>query len=664
MVILLFEYHECELGEYDMKKILVADNHQVVLKFMHNLLEKAGYDVKTAVDGLSALKMLDDYSPDVIFIDLIMPNIDGKDLCRIIRSIPRFKNIYIVILSSILVEYGSAGKALGADAFIAKGPFNSMGSHVLSVLKGLDSDSPHDLVNIIHGEGEIYPREATKELLLAQDHLRMILENLSEGIIELTSDGKIIYANNAAVNIIEISKEKLLSLYFSNIFNKKFRWKTKDLFNKYKNNPEKTWINELSVAINDKEVLMSMIQLNGCANKSNIVILNDITEQKKYEIHLRKIQKIEAISTLSGGIAHNINNVFMGILGNVSLMLLNTDSGHPNYEKLKNLEDYINQGGKLTSELLAYAMGGKYQVKVTDLNRVIKHQTQMFGEMKKEITITEKYETDLWPVAVDRGQLEQVILNLYINAWQAMGKSGNIFVKTENIILDKKFSTPRELPPGRYVNITVEDTGAGMDEEILDKIFDPFFTTREKEGGTGLGLSSVYGIIKNHKGVIDVKSRPGAGTSFYIFLPVTSEKELEEENNFSGEICTAEGSILIVDDEETNLQVVKEMLKYMGYNVSTASSGSKAIDILKQESSDSVVSDFDLIILDMIMPGMDGGEVYDQIKEIKSDVKVLLASGYSRDESVEKILKRGCNGFLQKPYTINTLSNKIRDILD
>ena len=631
---------------------------------MQNLLQRTGYDVKTAVDGLSALKLLDDYTPDVVFIDLIMPNINGTELCRIIRNIPRFKNVYIVILSSIVLEYGPACKELGADAFIAKGPFNNMGPHVLSVLKGLESDSPQDLADIIHGEEEIYPREATKELLFAQNHLRMILENLSEGIIELTFDGKIIYANNAAVNIIGISKEKLLSLYFSNIFNENFRWKTKDLFNKYKNNPEKKWINELSIAINDKEVLMSMVQLNGCANKSNIVILNDVTEQRKYEIHLRRIQKIEAISTLSGGIAHNINNIFMGILGNVSLMLLNMDSGHPNYEKLKNLEDYINQGGKLTSELLAYAMGGKYQVEVTDLNRVIKHQTQMFGEMKKEITIIEKYETDLWPVAVDRGQLEQVILNLYINAWQAMDKSGNIFVKTENIILDENFSISHELPPGRYVNITVEDTGRGMDEKILHKIFDPFFTTREQEGGTGLGLSSAYGIIKNHRGVIDVKSRPGEGTSFYIFLPTSSEIVAEkEDNDFSGEICTAEGSILIVDDEEANLQVVKEMLKYMGYNVSTASSGVKAINILKQEASESVVSNFDLIILDMIMPGMDGGEVYDKIKAIKSDAKVLLASGYSRDESVEKILKRGCNGFLQKPYTINTLSNKIRDIL-
>ena len=268
--------------------------------------------------------------------------------------------------------------------------------------------------------------------------------------------------------------------------------------------------------------------INWEGRPATLNFLRDITEKKRLETRIHQAQRMEAIGTLAGGLAHDFNNLLMAIQGNASLMLLRKDSSNPDYSRLKNIEQYIQNGAEITKQLLGFARGGKYQVRATDLNEIVKKSSAMLGRTKKEITIHTKCETEIWAVEVDTGQIQQVLMNLYINAWQAMPGGGELFIETENVKLDRSFVRPYSIRPGKYVKLSLTDTGVGMDENTRQRIFDPFFTTKAMGMGSGLGLASAYGIITNHGGIIDVHSKKGKGTTFSIYLPASKKKVARE----------------------------------------------------------------------------------------------------------------------------------------
>jgi PAS domain S-box-containing protein len=396
-------------------------------------------------------------------------------------------------------------------------------------------------------------------------------------------------------------------------------------------------------------------------------VLRDVSERKDAEAEKRKLetqvqqaQKMESIGTLAGGIAHDFNNILMGIQGNASLMLLKTKSSHAYYDKLKNIETYVENGTELTKQLLGFARRGKYYAIATDLNDVIDKSASMFGRTKKEIRIHSDLQPDIWTVEVDRGQIEQALLNLYVNAWQAMPQGGDLYLKTENVILDADFinNKPYKVEAGDYIKITVTDTGSGIDQETQERIFEPFFTTKEMGRGTGLGLASVYGIIKSHGGYINVYSEAEIGTTFTIYLPASGKEVQQEKREPILTVSKGSGTILLIDDEEMIIKVGEELLQELGYKVLVARSGQGAIKLYKKNTDK-----IDLVIMDMIMPGMGGGETFDHLKEINPDIKVLLSSGYSINGQASEILERGCDGFIQKPFNINQLSEKIQGII-
>jgi CheY-like chemotaxis protein len=368
---------------------------------------------------------------------------------------------------------------------------------------------------------------------------------------------------------------------------------------------------------------------------------------------------MEAIGTLAGGIAHDFNNVLMGIQGHTSLMLLHIDSDHPHFGHITGVEDMVHRGAELTRQLLGFARGGKYEVKVTDLNELVEKSSEMFGRTRKEITVGKKYQQGIWPVEVDRTQIEQVLLNLYVNDWQAMPHGGDLHVETSNVALGASHTKPFGVSPGNYVKVSVNDTGIGIDNATQQKIFDPFFTTKEMGRGTGLGLSSAYGIIKNHGGIINVYSEKEKGSSFNIYLPASEKKFAAREDRLADEILKGTETILLVDDEDVVVDVGEEMLEEMGYKVLVARSGKEGVDVYTKHKEE-----IDLVILDMIMPDMGGGEAYDRMKEEDSDAKVILSSGYSIDGQATEILGRGCNGFIQKPFNMKDLSGKVREIVE
>ena len=398
--------------------------------------------------------------------------------------------------------------------------------------------------------------------------------------------------------------------------------------------------------------------IRGDGSISKMTVFRDTTDLRKLEAQLQQAQKMEAVGTLAGGIAHDFNNLLMAIQGRTSIMLMKKDSSHPDIRHLKGIENNVESAAELTRQLLGFAKGGKYEARPTDLNELVKKENRMFGRTKKEITIHGKYAEDLWSVEVDRGQIEQVLLNLYINAWQAMPGGGNLYLETENVTLDEDYVKPFSIAPGRYVKISVADTGVGMDKATRERIFEPFFTTKEMGRGTGLGLASAYGIIKNHGGFINVYSEKGHGTTFNIYLPA-SEKEAIEEKKPAGSTLRGSETVLFVDDEDMIIEVAGELFEQLGYKVLTAGSGREAIETYEKNKEK-----IDIVLLDMIMPDMSGGETYDKLKEINPDIKVLLASGYSMIGTATEIMGRGCSGFIQKPFKMKELSQKLREILD
>ena len=383
----------------------------------------------------------------------------------------------------------------------------------------------------------------------------------------------------------------------------------------------------------------------------------DITEKRKVDAQLQQAQRLESLGTLAGGIAHDFNNLLMGIQGNVSLMLMDMDSIHHYHKRLMTIEKQVQSGSRLTSHLLGYARKGKYEVKPVDLNNLVRETSDTFGRTKKDLSIYRELAEDLLAIEADPGQIEQVLLNLLVNAADAMPGGGDLILKTFNVThndIKNKLYDPK---PGNYVLLTVSDTGTGMDKETMERIFDPFFTTKEMGRGTGLGLASSYGIIKAHGGYIDAESKKGQGTTFSICLPA-SEKEIQQVVKTAERVIEGTGTVLLVDDEEVIREVGRDLLKAMGYRVLIARDGKEALEVYRKNRDD-----IEIVILDMVMPNMGGGEAYDRMKEIDPNVKVLLSSGYSIDGEATEILGRGCDDFIQKPFNMKELSAKIREIL-
>ena len=381
-------------------------------------------------------------------------------------------------------------------------------------------------------------------------------------------------------------------------------------------------------------------------------------ERMRAEAHLRLVQRLESVGTLAGGIAHDFNNLMMGMLGNLALVMMDIEPAHPYYGKLKKIETQILSGSRLTKQLLGYARKGKYRVEALDFNEIISDSAETFGRTRKQITLRLKLAPEVLGVEADQGQLEQVLLNLFINAADAMPEGGELSIKTTRVHHDQMNSGPYIPKPGYYILFEISDTGVGMEKAVQERIFEPFFTTKEMGRGTGLGLASVYGIVKSHGGYIDVDSTPGAGTTFRIYLPMAVSARPVPTAKPRTVIQSPGGTILLVDDEELVLEVATQMLERCGYQVLAARCGAESIDIFKRQSHQ-----IDLVILDMIMPGMSGGVVFDQLRALDPSIKVLLSSGYNMQGEAEKILRRGCNGFIQKPFKLDELLNKLTKII-
>ena len=640
-----------------MKEILVIDNDVLILEFVVDLLPDDRYVVLTAKDGLSAIDILKTHTPDVIFVDMVMPHISGTKMCKIIQGMERLRKTYVVILSSTVAEEKIDLVEMGVDACIAKGPILEMSENILFVIENPGIAASRCASGEVIGGKFNSPRAITEELLSVKRHFETILETMSDGIIEVTSSGKIIYANTKAVTLVGIPEDKLLGLPISDILTGKEIAEVEKLIKKMPENPTPIFRGS-PITLNRHKISLSILPVINDDLSTCIIILTDVTDKLRMAEQLMQAKKMEALGTLAGGIAHNFNNLLMAIQGNISLMLLEKGLGQRHYDKLKTVEEYVQSGSKITHQLLGLAKGGNRNVKTMDLNWLVKQSSEFFSRTKKEIVLHRKLEKDIWPVEADANQIEQTFLNMYVNAWQAMEKGGDLYIETKNLALKNNDAITYGLNAGNYVRISIADTGSGMNNETMGKIFDPFFTTKEPGTGTGLGLASVYTAIKDHEGTITVESEEGKGTQFDIYLPASRKNENAQQKS-PQLIQKRKGTILFVEDEKWVIDVAKEMLERIGYMCLTAENGNDALTMYTEKGSE-----IDLVILDMIMPGLGGGETFDRLKRIDSKVKVILSSGYGIDGEASEILNRGCCDFIQKPFKISTLSEKIKAALD
>ena len=502
------------------------------------------------------------------------------------------------------------------------------------------------------------------QLVLEREaRFRALGENAPDIIYTINTNGIFSYVNPSWERILGHTNDEVTGKYFVDFVKEEDIDFFKRIFKEI--HSRKEHIGNVECTILHKDGSERLFTLSGAPNldvDGNIIgtvgIFRDISEQKKLEAQLLHAQKMEAIGALAGGIAHDFNNLLTGIQGYTSLMSLDMNASHPLYDKIRGIEDQVRSCAQLTKQLLGFARGGKYEINVSNVNDIVDKTSIMFGRTKKEIRIDRKYEKDVWAVEIDRGQIEQVLLNIYVNAWQAMHSGGSLYLETVNVILDEEFVRPYSVRTGKYVKVSVTDSGIGMDEKTKERIFEPFFTTKELGRGTGLGLASAYGIIKGHNGIISVESEPGCGATFTFYIPA-SDKEVVKVEEVADDLIRGEGTILLVDDEDVIIDVGKESLEVLGYDVLTARSGKEAVEIFKTKNGK-----IDLVILDMIMPGMNGMETFSILKSMNPNIKIILSSGYTAETHSSKIMEMGCNGFIQKPYGLTDLSRKVKDVLD
>lgn len=424
-----------------------------------------------------------------------------------------------------------------------------------------------------------------------------------------------------------------------------------------------SWKGRISTVRKDGNPLEMELTISPVRNPAGQVVNyaivgSDVTEETALEEQLRQSQKLEAIGMLAGGVAHDFNNILTGILGYANMLEPDALPGSTMQEGLHVIQQAAERAAELTKQLLSFARRGRSQNTTVDLNSTILEVVSLLTRtINKNITITEHFDTDQATVMGDPGQLQQVILNLTINARDAMPHGGRLTMRTERKALGaEQLTTYPEAMPGTFVVLSVKDTGVGIEKQNLRRIFEPFFTTKGAGKGTGMGLAMVYGIVKAHKGFVEVESEVGAGTTFTVYLPATDTVPVTAA--VTGARMGGHGLVLLVDDEEVVRKLAHEMLRRAGYEVVTVAGADEAVAWYRAHPSGA-----DLVIIDMVMPGLDGLECFRELKKVAPSVRAILSTGYGLDGHAQDALDAGMVGYVQKPYHMQDLVSAVADAL-
>jgi two-component system cell cycle sensor histidine kinase/response regulator CckA len=497
----------------------------------------------------------------------------------------------------------------------------------------------------------------TQELAISEKWHRSIFDNATDGIMVLDKNGVIMNVNQKACEIHGFEKNALIGVNTGLL----------ESGNKEKHDERMSRILDGETLIFETEHYKkdgSKILLEVSAKALNIggdtyiqSFYRDITEKKRIQEQLMHSQKMESIGSLAGGIAHNFNNILTAILGYSELLLEFSNLDGTSKQRVQNIESSARKAGVMVSKLLSFARRDAHEVLPLNLNDVISDSVKLFeGVLNKRIGLRVDLNSNVSPIEGDPNQLEQVIMNLMVNARDAMPDGGLITVRTAVAELGKSdLDIPADIEPGKYVTLSVSDTGSGISKEIMGRIFDPFFTTKEKGKGTGLGLATVYGIVKDHKGYISVHSEVGKGTSFDIYLPSSSKPayRIPSPRSFAVE---GNENILVIDDDRDVLNFIRDILESHGYTVMTMNNPLTAVDTFRN-----LAARIQLVITDVMMPLMEGSELIKNLRTINANTKIVVVSGYG-NEAIQK--EKLADAFIKKPFEGIELLSTVRKLLD
>ncbi len=510
-------------------------------------------------------------------------------------------------------------------------------------------------------------KKAEQVLKESEERYRIIFEGAAEGILVADMETRRFrYCNPALCEMLGYAEEELIGLGVTDIHPKESLDHVLAEFEAQARG-DRLLVPNLPCLRKDGSVIFADVQTTSAVIdglECNMGFFTDVTKRRQIETQLRQAQKMEAIGTLAGGVAHDFNNILTTIIGNAEFMLMDIDTDNPLTENIEEIKIAGERAAALTRQLLAFSRKQIVQPEILDLNKLLtgieKMLVRLIGE---DIDILMIQESALWKVEIDPGQMEQVIMNLTVNAKDVMPLGGKLTIETANMELDENYFDEHgiiEKQPGSYVLLTVSDTGIGMDKGVQEHIFDPFYTTKEKGKGTGLGLSTSYGIIKQNNGFIWVYSEPGQGSTFKIYLPrvkrdiKTEEKEQPPVENLSGS-----ETVLIVEDDNSLRKLMQKSLQPHGYRILVAENGEDALRISEEHEGT-----IDLMITDVVMPKMGGKETAERLKTLHPQMKVIYMSGYTDDAIVRHgVLAPGLN-FLEKPFSPKGLAHKVREVLD
>ncbi len=514
---------------------------------------------------------------------------------------------------------------------------------------------------------DLLEESAVQVIKESEERYRIIFEGATEGILVADAETRRFrYCNPAICEMLGYTEEELTGLGVADIHPKESLDHVVAELEARKRGDRLPGPN-LPCLRKDGSIIYADIQTTPAiidGRDCNVGFFTDVTRRMQIESQLRQAQKMEAIGTLAGGVAHDFNNILTTIIGYADLMLTTIDTDNPLIEDVKEIKIAGERAATLTRQLLAFSRKQIVQPKILDLNNLLTNIEKMLARLiGEDIEILIIQGTALWKVEMDPGQVEQVIMNLAINAKDAMPVGGKLIIETINMDLDDDYFAGHgivEKPPGSYVMMTVTDTGTGMDRKVQEHIFDPFYTTKEKGRGTGLGLATSYGIVKQNNGFIWVYSEPGHGSTFKIYLPgVKGDVKAEEKEQPSVEYLNGSETVLVVEDDNSLRRLAQKTLRSHGYSVLVAENGEDALRISKEHEGT-----IDLMITDVVMPKMCGRKTAERLQPLYPGMKVIYMSGYTDDSIVyHGVLAPGLN-FLEKPFSSEGLVRKVRQVLD
>lgn len=672
--------------------ILIVDDHEPNLYLLESLLKGSGHNVRSALNGAEALEILKVGGIDLVISDILMPVMDGFQLCRKLKADETLRAIPLIIYTATYTSPKDEELALkiGADRFIVKpcepSIFLKAVDEVMADAAGRVSDSIPVLMEegeafklyserlvkkleqkVLEAEREIRARqEAEKALRDSEEKYHAMVENVGIGVSLIGPDMEIIEMNRQMREWFPtVNTAERPTCY--HVFNDPPR-KSECEYCPTRQTLRDGGVHEAATAtpqagrIRNYRIVSSPVRDAQGRVIAAIEMVEDITENMLLAAQFQQAQKMESVGRLAGGVAHDFNNMLSVILGYTELALGKVDPSGPLHTDLNEIFNAAKRSTDITRQLLAFARKQTISPKVLDVNNTVEGMLKMLRRLiGEDIDLAWLPEAGLWPVKIDPAQVDQVLANLCVNARDAIDGVGKITIETHTVILDAAHCADHAgFVPGDYVLLAVSDNGCGMDQKTIDSIFEPFFSTKDVGQGTGLGLATVYGIVKQNNGFINVTSEPGKGTTFEIYIPrhVGEAEKIRAET--VTEIPTSHGEVvLLVEDEPAIRKMGQRMLEALGYKVLAAGIPAEAMRLAGEHTNG-----VHLLITDVVMPGMNGRDLADQLRSLYPDVKTLFISGYTANVIAHRgVLEEGVQ-FIQKPFSMKELGVKVRAILD